>query len=115
MLFNMGFEAFSVGTGQLLMRVSTPPLSAPLQKSLLPWPCPGDCLFSPESSFVLLAPPPPTRPLFCQAGQLCLFAIQISFTILSHLLTVSLTLLGRINQPGPPLRSHSPPLSLSHS
>lgn len=58
MLFNMGFEAFSVGTGQLLMRVSTPPLSAPLQKSLLPWPCPGDCLFSPESSFVLLAPPP---------------------------------------------------------
>lgn len=59
MLFNMGFEAFSVGTGQLLMRVSTPPLSAPLQKSLLPWPCPGDCLFSPESSFVLLAPPRP--------------------------------------------------------
>lgn len=85
MPFNKGFEAFSVGTGQLLMRVSTPPLSAPLQKSLLPWPCSGDCLFSPESSFVLLVPPP-ARPLFCQTGQLCLFAIQISFTILSHLL-----------------------------
>lgn len=89
MPLNMGFEAFPVGTSQLLMRASTPPLSAPLQKSLLPWPCPGDCLFSPETSFVLLVPPP-TRPLFYQIGQLCLFAIQISFTTLSHLLRQSL-------------------------
>lgn len=85
MPFNMGFEAFPVGTGQLLMCVSAPPLSAPLQKSLLPWPCSDDHQFSPETSFVLLVPPP-TRPLFYQIGQLCLFAIEISFTISSHLL-----------------------------
>ena len=33
----------------------------------------------------------------------------------SSSVTPSLTLLGRMNQPGPPLRSHSPLLSLSHT
>ena len=104
--FNMGFEAFPVGTGQLLMHVSTPPLSAPLQKSLLPWPCPGDCLFSPETSFVLLVPPP-TRPLVSNWSALPICHSDFIHNFVSSSATVSLTLLGRINQPGPPLRSLS--------